>query len=70
VIRVDQTAYHRAMRDQGKIKPDFFPVGNREARRLAARQARREARGAAGTIAPPEAAARAGGPASPERTAK
>jgi hypothetical protein len=62
MIKVDQTAYHRAMRQQGKVKPDFFPVGNREARRLAAKEARTEARASAGTITSPDAAARSGGP--------
>jgi hypothetical protein len=34
--RVDQVAYRRAMRDQGKTKPEYFAVNNRKARRLAA----------------------------------
>ena len=34
-VRLDQTAYQRAMRQQGKVKVDAFPVDNRAARRLA-----------------------------------
>lgn len=33
--KVVQAAYRNAMRQQGKLKPDDFPVGNRAARRRA-----------------------------------
>lgn len=35
-VKVDQNAYQRAMREQGKLKPEYFPVNNRAARRAAA----------------------------------
>lgn len=41
-IKVDQTAYHRAMREQRQIKPDYFPVGNRAARRAEKSNSRKE----------------------------
>lgn len=34
-VRVDQTAYQRAMRQQGKVRVDAFAIDNRKARRLA-----------------------------------
>ena len=34
MVKVDRKAYRLAMRDQHKVKPDAFPVGNRKARRL------------------------------------
>jgi hypothetical protein len=43
-LKVDQPAYQRAMRQQGKVKPDYFPVGNREARRLEKARSRKEGR--------------------------
>ena len=39
-IKVDQTAYRRAMREHGKVRVDAFPVGNRAARRLAKKRER------------------------------
>jgi hypothetical protein len=31
--KVVQTAYQRAMREQGRVKPDDWPINNRAARR-------------------------------------
>lgn len=41
-VKVDQTSYRRAMREQRQIKPDYFPVGNRAARRAAKKQKQKE----------------------------
>ena len=35
--KVVQAAYRNAMRQQGKVKPDDFPMNNRAARRRAAK---------------------------------
>lgn len=35
-VKVDQPAYRRAMLEQRQVRPDFFPVDNRAARRTAA----------------------------------
>lgn len=40
-VKVDQTAYRRAMLEQRRLKPDYFPVGNRAARRAAKSEERR-----------------------------
>ena len=35
--KVVQAAYRRAMRDQGKVRPEDFPINNRAARRRLAK---------------------------------